>query len=66
MTSLELLSELDITSAVINYICFINKLPSVRNRDPLQFHAILLTFQMVLLRRYTGLSRPKLDLVFEF
>lgn len=52
MTSLELLSDLDITSAVINYVCFLNKffLPSVRNRDSLRFHAILLTFQMVLLR----------------
>ena len=52
MTSLELLRDLDIISAVINYICFINKffLPSVRNRDSLRFHAILLTFQMVLLR----------------
>ena len=52
MTSLELLRDLDITSAVINYICFINKffLPSVTNRDSLRFHTILLTFQMVLLR----------------
>ena len=43
MTSLELLRDLDITSAVINHICFINKffLPSVRNRDALRFHAIL-------------------------
>ena len=51
MTSLELLRDLDITSAVINYICFINKffLPSVRNRYSLRFHAVLLTFQMVLL-----------------
>ena len=51
MTSLELLRDLDITSAVINYICFINKFfsPSVRNRDSLRFHAVLLTFQMVLL-----------------
>ena len=52
MTSLELLRDLDITSAVINYISFINKffLPSVTNRDSLRCHAILLTFQMVLLR----------------
>ena len=43
MTSLELLRDLDITSAVINHICFINKffLPSVRNRNSLRFHAIL-------------------------
>ena len=52
MTSLELLRDLDITSAVINYICLKNTffLPSLRNRDSLRFYAILLTFQMVLLR----------------
>ena len=52
MTSLELLRDLDITSAVINHICLKNTffLPSIRNRDYLRFYAILLTFQMVLLR----------------
>ena len=44
MTSLELLRDLDITSAVINYIRLKNTffLPSIRNHDSLRFYAILL------------------------
>ena len=53
MTSLELLRDLDITSAVINHICFINKLflPSLRIATLFDFMPFCtLTFQMVLLR----------------